>query len=190
MAKLGMSEFAAFMDAIRPAIVQRALAAKPNLYQSIALVLGEEPAKVRSEVAERMKDFKAWERGLIYLLCESDEDDAPLLPGLGPIDSREMFAEELNDHTSNLQFGLALRSAVKDNAPKELVEQASQISAERAKDELTGAVTWLLEQRPERPHPYYVWVYLKETVLRTTYIDWEDRVDETAYGQMQVAVSA
>jgi hypothetical protein len=179
MAKLGMSEFAAFMDAIRPAIVQRALAAKPNLYQSIALVLGEEPAKVRSEVAERMKDFKAWERGLIYLLCESDEDDAPLLPGLGPIDSREMFAEER-----------ALRSAVKDNAPKGLVEQASQISAERAKDELTGAVTWLLEQRPERPHAYYVWVYLKETVLRTTYIDWEDRVDETAYGQMQVAVSA
>jgi hypothetical protein len=58
----------------------------------------------------------------------------------------------------------------------------------RAKEERVNPTRWLLEQKQGvinlSQQPYYLWSYMKHTVLRPTYLAWESEVASRAEGNL------
>jgi hypothetical protein len=90
---------------------------------------------------------------------------------------------ELSPHASNLQFALAFRLVEAAGGPPELVNRIGKEAAGRATDEASGATRWMLSdvgRTFDAPPYWYIWNTLRLTVLRRTYLAWEDSITSAA----------
>lgn len=174
------------------AILQRARREPLPAYRAIALVLAEAPEEELTKSAQCLDLRRPWEWGLASLLYDSINPckSNPFVPAPDTAGWAESLQVGISEHVTNLVYGLTLRAAISSQALGEQLAMAQQQAAVRARDELVGAKRWLLEQHGAPQKPHYIWVYLMDTVLRPTYLDWEDRVNQSAFGQLQLAVAS
>jgi hypothetical protein len=96
-----------------------------------------------------------------------------------------------NDHLRNVEFGLAYYLRPLEAVPPALEQNIERIAAERSADEVVGTVRRLLNRRvvvgDANASSYDIWFYLKNTVLRSTFISWQEdlvtEIDNQLFGQ-------
>jgi hypothetical protein len=144
-----------------PATIQHCLAAA--LLQSPKAWLDAIFAKAQ------MKDWGPWVFGLLQILVDAYAEEGS--PPAGD-------ALEIDLDQSNLKFGLACYAKWRANGTLTPEEQAGL--AARNADESSAAIRALLtpsvDRTAMRTHPYYIWSYLRRTVLALDYLDWESEV--------------
>lgn len=166
---------------------QRAAQQRPSLKRLLTLCFAQAPDAVLDEAVDGV-DWSAhdsWEAGLAllalqvtgkwaggqHLLARVSHTDL-----LRPVLERAGAAEQ-----SNLSFALTVY--LHHAAGRLLVNAALRRElAERREEESSAAVNWLISNYASASDvarlPYYVWSYLRDTVLRATYLPWEKEVEE------------
>ncbi|MBI1929096.1 hypothetical protein HYR99_33225 [Candidatus Poribacteria bacterium] len=153
------------------------------VFKTLALTLAEAPiAEIRFTAESDPWDYP-WERGLAALLFATvfpDEDNLFAMPpeDMSPDEWQDLLCQGLNEHDGNLEYGLTLHLAAMTGVSSTVLDQFQEAVSKRADDELIDPIRWLLQQPPGvidlNGLPYYVWTYIKNTVLRSTYLTWED----------------
>jgi hypothetical protein len=102
---------------------------------------------------------------------------------LEPSDAlQEVVNSEVTEHTGNLEYWLALHFAALSGL-KTQSEKLGRTLLKRSEEEMLKPVQWLLGQSPSHkvtdiPLTYYVWSYLKNTVLRPIYLTWDSELKD------------
>lgn len=161
----------------------------------LALILAEAPLEKIREVADRIEKLKAqnlsvvayepWESGLIALIFAHvfpNEDVLLVSPLESSAALQEIINTEVTEHTGNLEYWLALHFAAL-SGQKHQAEKLVGTLPERFEEEMLKPVQWLLRQSPLHkvtniPLTYYVWSYLKNTVLRPIYLTWDSELKD------------
>jgi hypothetical protein len=156
--------------------------------KSLSLILADASVDDIREAANGEGWYQPWERSLAFLIFSSKYPavDNPFInppPGVRG-EWQDIIRGELNEHTSNLEFALTLHLAAVSGLPDSEISRAQQIANIRREDEILGMNRWLLGQPPgsvnlDRSH-VYIWTLLKRTVLRATYLSWENDLIEAA----------
>ena len=148
------------------------------------ILAGAPPDMVIKELAAaNWSSMRAWELGLLDCLFSS-VGSGSLAPafdsiGLDHQDWLKLIEPDLTEHSSNMQFGLALRVAAHVALPK--AAGCEQERIERLADESTALRRWLLQINDSAvAKPSYVWGCLKETILSPSYLPWEEDVEARA----------
>lgn len=151
-----------------PATVKHALAA--------ALLQPPRSDLDRVFARTRVANWAPWVFGLLRIVADSCGDDAsPPIGDAVPIDPDQ----------NNLKFGLACyaRARAEGALP---ADTRSQLAARRA-DESSSAIRALLavevDGKALRGRPYYLWSYLRRTVLALSYLDWEAEVHRASIAE-------
>lgn len=156
------------------------------VFKALALTLAEAKVGEIRLTAESDGWNYQWERGLAALLFASvfPDDDNPFAmpPDMSPSEWRDLLFRELNEHAGNLEYGLTLHLAAMTGLSTKELDQFQEVVSKRADDELINPTRWLLQQPPGvidlHGLSYYVWTYIKNTVLRSTYLTWEDDLEK------------
>jgi hypothetical protein len=132
----------------------------------------------------------AWEWGLAASLFASffPKQKDRIAAHLGSEPMLDVLAHGMNEHATNVEFALIRQLASFLSPDSRALETVPTDTLVRATDEATSAVRWLLREPAGgadfRGNQHYLWSVLKETVLRPTYIGWQDElqqfVDRTA----------
>jgi hypothetical protein len=156
-----------------------------DVHKVAALILADAtPDTVMEEmVAADWRRMRAWEMGLLDYLFSSVRGGSLGtvfdLAGLAHQDWLELIEPDLAEHASNIHFGLALRVAARVAPSKAAFYEQDRI--ERLTDESNASRRWLLQGNDSAAgKPYYVWTYLTETILSSTYLPWEEDVEARA----------
>ena len=186
LAQFGVTRFHKLLDRARPQFVQSSLEEPVSIYRAAALTMMDAGEADLMRAADELKVRRPWEVGLLSLLNDSSrpgKEDPWLSRALEPVAGEPQSG--LTAHLSNLLYGLSLRTT-----SRSIREDLEEEAFNRAADESTAAVVWLLENPYGAAKVPYVWFCLKETLLRATYLAWEDRIDDDAFRDMQLAVAS
>jgi hypothetical protein len=176
-----------------PDILNKARAVQSIEHKTLALILARASASEIKATAENGIWDQTWSIGLASLLFASVfPEEGRLFSGPPKIKRNENLAlsdwhklihSNLNEHISNLEFGLTLYLASASDMPSDSLEQFHEAAAKRAENEIVGATRWLLQQKTgevDLSHlHFYLWTYIKDTVLRPTYLSNEGNVEKT-----------
>lgn len=174
------------------AIIEIAESERRPVLRCLALILTQAPAEKIEAAAEEAEWYKQWERGLAAIafstIYPGRENPFYKQPDMPESDWQALLDEELNEHTGNLEFALTLHLAALTGLPEDSLERHRASALERAGDEMFGPTRWLLGQNQGAinlsQRPYYLWSYIKHTVLRSTYLTWESEVAGKAEGDI------
>jgi hypothetical protein len=162
----------------------------------LSLILAEAPLEKIREVANSIEKLKAhdlnliayepWESGLITLLFSQifpDKDALLISPLESPDALKEIINTEVTEHTGNLEYWLALHFAAFSLEQKGQHEKLLKALPQRGTEEMLKPVQWLLNQSPLHkitnvPLTYYIWAYIKNTVLRPIYLTWDSELKD------------
>jgi hypothetical protein len=126
----------------------------------------------------------AWEIGIVAMLFSGTGvgtvGDVARAVRLSSAQWDRKIEEGLDEHADNLTFGLTQLPAT-EMAPSRL---SSHAAAERMADETSAVRRFLLDghvtENALSRKPFHVWIYLADTLLRPTYLDWEQNVETRA----------
>lgn len=172
----------------QPAIVQAALDGPNSIVNLIALILSEAPSDVVSKAAERIEwlEANAWELGLAALLFNmiyaDQEKIFPVSLDTQSETFKEFMANDLNKHSTNLEFALTLYLANYIKFDEERSSTLKEQAVVRAEDESSSEVRWLLNYYEDvkalKGLSYYIWSYLHSTILRPLYLPWTNDIEQ------------
>lgn len=158
------------------------------IFKILGLIFAEAPIEQIVKNTNSVNWYQQWERGLAALTFAlkfpDKENPFTILPSM-PLDEwYEVLGYELSDHAGNLEFGLTLHLAAILGETEKLSVNLRSAATERASDEIRGATRWLLQQQHGVTDlsqlPHYLWLFIKETVLRSTYLTWESELEGAA----------
>lgn len=181
-----LGRFREAVSSLRATILDRVRNERRLSSRILALILAEASL---DEVRAALQDgdrCQPWELALASLLFEAvyPNETNPVQEPFTPLPGREALFRGLNEHTSNLEFGLTLHLAAKSGFSQELPQQFLASRQARSDDELLGVTRWLLQQEPGTAtlsqHPHYLWRLLEKTVLKPLYLSWEDDISAEA----------
>lgn len=156
------------------------------LLKAVSLILAEGQLDEIRKTAENPGSYSAWEYGLasfLFAVVFPEEENPFHLPSVTTQPDWEKYLlKELNEHTGNLEFGLAFKLATSTGLSAPLTEHYKKAAEERAADEFHSSTRWLLQLNPGDPvsgiPQFYIWAYLKNTVLKSTLMKWEGNIEK------------
>jgi len=167
-------------------ILMAAREEKRIIIRAIALILARAPIEEINQAADSFESRYLWEYGLLALTFSNEfpTNRNPFLVKLETqgLDWPSTALQELNDRSSNLEFALTLYLAKVSGVSDTLLEEFMIEAGKRADDEVVGSARWLLtwnvkfNNLPSGHH--YLWAIIKRTVLRQTYLTWENDLEE------------
>jgi hypothetical protein len=157
-------------------------------FKCLGLILAKAPMVEILEAARKAVWYRQWECGLAALLFGAifpdEQNPFVMLYDITQPELTNIQSKELNTDVNNLEFGLTLHLAAMTGMASDLLNDYRRIALERAEDETANATRWLLQQEPgivklDESH-YYTWFYIKQTMLRPVYLNWESDLEEAA----------
>lgn len=175
------------LNELEQELQQRAMAQRVSVKCLLTLCFAQAPDGVLLEILNKVDwlAHSAWEAGLALLAFQINDRALCAQRLLGQVGEIETFFRPIpDDHTGALgNIGFALTVYLQSAAGRLRTngELRRELSSRRD-DEAAAAVNWLLSNYATASDvvklPYYFWWYLRETVLRATYLPWEKEVEE------------
>ncbi|HEY0020585.1 MAG TPA: hypothetical protein VGC13_30075 [Longimicrobium sp.] len=178
---------------LRPLIVRRAAESRSPLDRILSLsMLGGESDLVEGAAQsaiwrERISRSprRAWELGLAAVISRAFERREEINPLASLVVNDTVWSAVLTDalgeEPTNLEFGLT-RHWVALTAPPDFEQNQIKSSLRERIAEAEGLPAWLLSQpagyADVAGQLYPLWVMTRDSVLRSTYISWEDQIEQ------------
>ena len=157
---------------------------KRAVVQTLSLILAKASFAEINQRATNVQWRHPWELGLLALTFATvfpGERNPFLLPrDLSP-DLARAVLNNLTEADKNLEFALTLYLATASTSLEDDLHEAIEQASRRADDEVVGSTRWLLRERASakiQPGHHYLWSILKRTLLRQTYLAWENDLEE------------
>jgi hypothetical protein len=170
----------------QPQILNAIHAERRGVIKTLSLILAGAPVDDIRELSANVEWRQPWECGLAFLtfatVFPTIENPFSVQSNSQSTDWSADLLQELTDDTGNLQFALTLNLALASDIPSNLLEEFIGEAQRRAEDEIIGSTRWLLRHnfrsmKLEQGH-HYLWSFIKGTLLRQTYLSWENDLEE------------
>jgi conflict system STAND superfamily ATPase len=184
----GLEKFRDAVTALHWNILTAAREERHSLYKVLALIFADASIEEIKAALNNLDWRQPWEIGLVSLIFTNrfPNQTFPFTPqGISQSEWQNILQQKLHEHANNLEFGLTLHLLAISGFSQGL-EKYQTASLERAKDEMIGAIGWLLRQRPGEIYlgqlEHYIWIIIRETALRSTYLIWEREIENAVSG--------
>ena len=180
----GLYEIAHAIRKCHHDMLAKARAERSVVHKLLALILLGAPLEEIRKIAAGATWTELWSAGLTALIfANSYPEEAPLFsapvslydnPSPTESEWQNLLMKETSDHRGNLEFALVRYLARLTGLSADLLSQLEHAANARMAAEAFERVRWLLRQESASPdlnaRPFYVWAYLRDTVLRPTYL--------------------
>ncbi len=157
---------------------------KRAVVQTLSLILAKASLEEINQSAINVQWRQPWELGLLALtfatVFPGERNPFLLARDLTP-DLAGAVMNNLTDADKNLEFALTLYLATASAALDDRLQEAIEEASCRADDEVVGSTRWLLRERASgkiQAGHHYLWSIIKRTLLRQTYLAWENDLEE------------
>jgi|GEM_PF-3065622 len=156
-----------------------------SVVKAVALTLARASVEDLEELSNSVGWRYYWERGLALLTFSAvfPTVENPFIIKLDShsADMPDALFQELNEDTGNLEFALTLLLAIASGISENLLKPFKDEAQIRAGDEVIGSIRWLLKQdyaAIQLQGHHYLWSIIKQSLLRQTYLSWENDLEE------------